>query len=54
MDTSGQLEIENIDPELEDACSCLSNKRYPDHMCTKNEKRSIRRKAEKLRWRAIS
>ena len=37
MDTSGQLEIENIDPEqqlLEDACSYLSNKRYPDHVST--------------------
>ena len=52
MDASDQEEIENVDPDqqlLEDACSYLcSGKEYPAHVTTKNQKRSIRRKAEKL------
>ena len=44
------METENIDPELkliEDACTYITLKEYPPS-CTKDEKRSIRRKAEKL------
>ena len=47
----GELEVENVDPEqqlLEDACTYLTSKQYPAHVKMNNEKRSIRRKVEKL------
>ena len=48
----GELEVENVDPEqqlLEDACTYLTSKRYPAHVTTKNEKRSIRQR-QKSWW----
>ena len=33
---------------LEDACTYLTTNSYPAHVTTKNEKRSVRRKASKL------
>ena len=48
MDLSSELEVDLEQKLVEDACTYLSTKQYPSSVTTKNEKRSIRRKAEKL------
>ena len=49
MDTSDQLEIDPEQQLLENACYYRCNKQqYPARVTTKDQKRSIRRKAKKL------
>ena len=48
MNLSVEMDTDQEQKLIEDACTYSTTKQYPSRVMTKNEKRSIRRKAEKL------